>query len=194
MSLTDDARELAERMVAPLGRRWQHVKAVASRAERLSAVVPEKDRETLVAAAWLHDIGYDPTIGHTRFHPLDGARYLREQGWPSAIVNLVAHHSGSRFEAIERGLSGELREFPTPDETLLDALVCADLTTGPGGDPLTYEERIAEILSRYGPDDPVHRTWLKVAPVVGESITRTENRLSAQIGLGTRAVKRVRNA
>lgn len=32
------------------------------------------ERATLVVAAWLHDIGYAPEIGHTLFHPLDGAR------------------------------------------------------------------------------------------------------------------------
>jgi hypothetical protein len=34
-----------------------------------------------VAAAWLHDIGYAPAIAEsgTGFHPLDGARYLRDK-------------------------------------------------------------------------------------------------------------------
>lgn len=177
MALTDDARALAERLVAPLGRRWLHVQAVARRARELAGAVPEGDRDTLVAAAWLHDIGYSPEIGHTRFHPLDGARYLRKQGWPDQIVNLVAHHSGARFEAEERGLASELAEFPFEDNPVLDALVCADLTTGPGGESLTYDQRISEILSRYGEDDPVHRTWVKAAPVIREAIDRTEHRL-----------------
>jgi putative nucleotidyltransferase with HDIG domain len=116
---------LAECLVEPLGRRWVHVRAVAARAEELASSVPPGDREVLVAAAWLHDIGYSPEIdGHTRFHPLDGARYLRETGWPSLVVSLMAHHSGARFEAVERGLSDELLgEFPFEDSPLLDALV-----------------------------------------------------------------------
>lgn len=173
-----EASELAERLVAPLGQRWKHVKAVVRRAESLSGLFHANDRETLLASAWLHDIGYSPMIGHTRFHPLDGARYLQEQGWPESIVNLVAHHSGARFEAAERGLSAELQAFPFEDGALLDALVTADLTTGPGGEQLTYDRRIAEILERYPADDPVHRTWVKAAPILKECVVRTEERLA----------------
>ena len=32
----------------------------------------------MTAAAWLHDIGYAPAVDDTGFHPLDGARYLRD--------------------------------------------------------------------------------------------------------------------
>jgi HD superfamily phosphodiesterase len=173
------AVELAERFVAPLGRRWRHVQAVAARATDLATAVPEAERAQLVAAAWLHDIGYSPEIGHTGFHPLDGARYLRTAGWPARLVNLVAHHSGARFEAAERGLSRELAEFPFEDSPLLDALVLADLTTGPEGERLTYEQRIAEILQRYSPSDPVHRTWLAAKPVIAEAVARAERRLDA---------------
>ncbi|PRX43851.1 hypothetical protein B0I33_11314 [Prauserella shujinwangii] len=59
----------------------------------------------------------------------------------------------------------------------MDALVTADLTTGPSGERLTYDERIAEILERYPPDHPVHRTWVKAAPILRECVERTEARL-----------------
>ncbi|WP_093147178.1 HD domain-containing protein [Saccharopolyspora antimicrobica] len=173
------AAALAENLVKPLGRRWEHVQAVAARAHELRRAVAPEDEDTLIAAAWLHDLGYAPEIGHTRFHPLDGARYLRDQHWPEVIVNLVAHHSGARYEAAERGLSDELAEFPFQDSPLLDALVTADLTTGPAGERFTYDERMDEILSRYQPDDPVHRTWTKARPVIGEAIARAERRLAA---------------
>nr|WP_239029454.1 HD domain-containing protein [Pseudonocardia acidicola] len=165
-------------MVSPLGRRWLHVQAVAARADELIGAIPDADRNDLVAAAWLHDIGYSPEISHTRFHPLDGALYLRDQGWPALIVDLVAHHSGARYEAEQRGLGAELAEFPSPDGPLLDALVTADLTTGPSGERLTYDERISEILDRYPADDPVHKTWLTAGPILAHSIRRTEQRLA----------------
>lgn len=38
-------------------------------------------------------------------------------------------------------MSDELAEFPFEDSALLDALVTADLTTGPAGQRLTYDER-----------------------------------------------------
>lgn len=178
MELTPRAAEVAQHFVEPLGRRWQHVQAVAARADELSPAVREGDRDALLAAAWLHDIGYSPELGHTRFHPLDGARHLRAEQWPEVIVNLVAHHSGARFEAAERGLSDELAEFPFEDCPLLDALVAADLTTGPCGERLSYEQRMDEILSRYEPDDPVHRTWIRARPVMREAVQRVEARLA----------------
>lgn len=178
VSFVDDAAALARGLLEPLGRRWQHVQAVAARSESLGAALPQPDQQTLLAAAWLHDIGYAPAIGHTKFHPLDGGRHLRAEGWSERIVNLVAHHSGARFEAAERGLSGELDMFPLEDSPVMDALVTADLTTGPGGEALTYDERIAEILKRYPVDDPVHRTWIKAAPILKECVLRTEERLS----------------
>ncbi|MGD9525153.1 MAG: HD domain-containing protein [Pseudonocardia sp.] len=178
-SLTSRAQRLSEALVAPLGRRWTHTQAVASRAASAEAAVDALERQNLVAAAWLHDIGYSPEIGHTRFHPLDGARYLRDEGWPEIIVNLVAHHSGARFEAKQRGLADELAEFPFPDGPLLDALALADLTTGPSGEPLTYDERIAEILRRYPEDDPVHQAWLEAGQVLRESVRRAEARMAS---------------
>lgn len=91
------ASELAQFLVAPLGQRWAHVQAVAARAEQLRPAVEVGEGETLVIAAWLHDIGYAPAIANTRFHPLDGARHLHATGWPAPVVDLVAHHSGARY-------------------------------------------------------------------------------------------------
>ncbi|MEV5718504.1 HD domain-containing protein [Amycolatopsis mediterranei] len=176
--LVPSAAALAERLVAPLGQRWVHVQAVAARGAQLGPAVAVDERETLVAAAWLHDIGYSSEINHTGFHPLDGARFLQNAGWPEDVVNLVAHHSGARFEAEQRGMSAELEEFPFEDSPLLDALVVADLTTGPQGQLLAYDERIAEILKRYPQGDPVHKTWLIAAPILKESFRRVESRLA----------------
>ncbi|AEK38877.1 HD domain-containing protein [Amycolatopsis mediterranei] len=176
--LVSSAAALAEDFVAPLGQRWIHVQAVATRAGDLARAVPAEDRATLVAAAWLHDIGYSPRINHTGFHPLDGARFLRQAGWSGEIVNLVAHHSGARFEAEQRGMSVDLKEFPFADNAVLDALVAADLTTGPQGQSLTYDERIQEILRRYPPNDPVHKTWLHAAPILKEAVRRVEAKLA----------------
>lgn len=178
------ARELARSLVEPLGRRWAHVQAVASRASALAMALPPEEHDTLITAAWLHDIGYSPRIGHMQFHPLDGARFLRAGGWPAAVVNLVAHHSGARFEAEERGLADDLAEFPFADSALLDALVAADLTTGPGGEPLAYDQRIAEILQRYPEDHPVHRTWIKAGSTIRECVRRTDARIAAQSTTG----------
>lgn len=60
------AAEVAQHFVEPLGRRWQHVQAVAARAEELRFAASPEDCDVLVAAAWLHDIGYSLELDHTR--------------------------------------------------------------------------------------------------------------------------------
>ena len=73
----------------------------------------------------------------------------RQQG-QERLACLVAYHSGARFEAEERGLVDALAEFEPEDGPLLDALTYADMTTGPAGQRVDLEERIAEIAERYG--------------------------------------------
>lgn len=128
------ARQLAaEQLAGPLPRRWRHVLAVAATANRIAEVV-ELDATVLVCAAWLHDIGYAPSLTDTGFHPLDGARFLRRSGWLDEVCDLVAHHSCARVEANERGvgrhLAMEFIDWPGPER---DALWTADATTGPDG-------------------------------------------------------------
>jgi hypothetical protein len=88
------------------------------------------------------------------------------------VVSLVAHHTGARYEAEERGLTDELGEFPAPDEATLDALCLADLTTGPDGNRVTVDERISEILGRYAPTDPVHRAITRSEAHLREAAAR----------------------
>ena len=152
------ARDLAMReLAAALPRRWRHVQAVAAQAERLSGL-PGVSGEVLVAAAWLHDIGYAPGLIVTGFHPLDGARFLRGEGAVSRLASLVAHHSCAVYEARVRGLDGVLlAEFEREESPTYDALVFCDLTAGPAGEPLTYRARMDEIQERYGPGHEVTR-------------------------------------
>lgn len=110
---SDEARQIAERLTSPLGKRWLHVQRVAATAEVLAEVEPAA-REQLVVAAWLHDVGYGRELVVAGFHPLDGARYLADLGVDPLVVSLVAHHTGARVEAEERGLADDLAEFPEP--------------------------------------------------------------------------------
>lgn len=179
VELVDGSARLAEQLVKPLGRRWSHVQAVARAADELRAAVSREDGHVLLAAAWLHDVGYAPELADTGLHAMDGARFLRNEGFPERVVNLVAHHSGARFEAAERGLDAELAEFRFEDSAVMDALITADLTTGPNGERVEYSERIAEILRRYPEDDPVSRAWSRAAEPIGWSVRRTRWRLAA---------------
>ncbi len=135
------------------------------------------------ASAWLHDIGYSPELATTGFHPLDGARYLREvQEADETLVSLVAYHSCAVVEAEERGLLTALKdEFDAPPEDLLDALTYADMTTGPDGAHLPVERRLSEILKRYAPEDLVHRSISRSSPLLTASVRAVEHRL-AEVG------------
>lgn len=139
------ARAVAQgHLAGTVPRRWQRVQAVAARARQIKDAFGH-DGDVLVAAAYLHDIGYAPELADSGFPPLDGARYLREIGAPRRLVNLVAHHSLARVEAHRRGLDQELAEFEDEHTPVRDALWFCDMTTGPDGQYTTVRARIAEI-------------------------------------------------
>jgi hypothetical protein len=175
------AEQQAATLLPELGDRWLHVQAVAASAREAASTVAPNDRALLVAAAWVHDIGYARPLTLTGFHPVDGARYVRRQGHED-LARLVAHHSGASFEAEERGLAAELAEFEPVEGPLMDALIFADMTTGPAGQHLAFEERIDEILTRYSTDDPVHRAISRARPTLGAAVQRTRRRLGASAG------------
>jgi HD domain len=179
MTLQPWAKAQAERLIAPLGDRWLHVQAVADKARRVAAVLAAEDADLLVAAAFLHDVGYAPSLDRFGFHPVDGARFLRAHG-QERLACLVAHHSGAQFEAEERGLVEELAAFPVQDGLVLDALTFADMTTGPAGQPMTLDERIGEIQRRYSPDDPVHRAILRARPLLQAAVQQVQTRLDGR--------------
>jgi putative nucleotidyltransferase with HDIG domain len=179
MTLESWATAQAERLIGALGDRWTHVQAVADKTRGLAAVLSPEDAELLVAAALLHDVGYAPSLNRLGFHAVDGARFLRAQGH-ERLARLVAHHSGARFEAEERGLVEELAAFPVEDGPIMDALTFADMTTGPAGQPMTLAQRIEEVQRRYPSEDPVHRAIVRARPLLQAAIDRTRQRVDGR--------------
>ncbi|MFH8608254.1 HD domain-containing protein [Streptomyces sp. NPDC018029] len=173
------AAELAESLLPPLGNRWLHTQAAAARAREASPTVSDADRDLLVAAAWLHDIGYAPELRQIGFHPLDGARHLETLGAPLRLVRLVAHHSGAVYEAEQRDLSVELAEYEREDSEVLDALIYSDMTTGPAGQSFDFDRRMDEILVRYELGSEVHTAITKARPYLAAAVERTLARLNA---------------
>ena len=182
MSSTDQERQTGETLEAwtlarsiladDLPRRWAHSQGVGDRALEVGPVVAPTRADTalLAQAAILHDIGYSQAATETGFHALDGARYLRSLGVHDLVVNLVAHHSCAAVEAHERGLDKALAEFAMEPPALTDGLIFCDMTVSPDGLPVSVDDRIAEILTRYGSDS-----------VVGQFITRAEPELRAAV-------------
>lgn len=172
----EHARDLAEELIGEMMPRWRHLSRVGQAAEQLSDWSPRVP-ETIVVAAWLHDVGYAPKLATTGFHALDGAQELVRRGAPSDVVALVGHHTGARYEAEERGLMDEWRQLPEPDPESLDVLTMIDLSVGPSGDAVSARDRVVEILGRYGETDPVYRAVSRSAPELIASSLRAKRLL-----------------
>ncbi len=175
----DDAREEAALLLGMSSDRWDHVAGVAAAARAVVDVVPPEDADLLVAAAWLHDIGYSPAIAHTGFHPLDGARHLR-LGAPPRLCSLVAHHPPRRrgegaahARDAARGVpAGGVDRRRRPDVRGHDHQ--PHRATGDRGGAA------GEILERYPPTDPVHRAISESSEQLRAAVARVEARLGVR--------------
>lgn len=175
------ARGLAETLLAEvLPRRWAHTQGVAATARQLAPTLG-RDAELIEAAAWLHDIGYAPNLARVGFHPLDGARYLRDvEKADPLLCSLVAHHSGAVYEADERGIHAELvGEFSEAPQSLAQALTYCDITTSPDGDKVGVQDRLTDVLARYEDGHPVNRTIRRAWSFYVDSVNAIEARLNA---------------
>ena len=142
----------------------------------MSGAFSREDGSQLVAAAYLHDIGYAPGIRQTGCHALDGAQYLRSLGH-ERLARLVAHHAEARFEARLRGLDRKLEGFPREPSAVADALTSCDMTVGSAGEPMTLHERTLDIAQRHGEEHAATRSLAWSMPYLSLALARTERRL-----------------
>ncbi len=176
--LVDAALGLLGQVEPYQGDRLLHVEAVARAADEIGHVLDDAElRDGLVAAAWLHDIGYAPALRSTGHHALDDAEHLRRRGWPAFVTSLVAHHSGAAEEAERRGLRDRLALFPAPPQELADLLTLADMTSGPAGQRWTIDERLQDVFDRYPMDHPVHQAVTRSEPDLRAAVERAQQRL-----------------
>lgn len=175
-----DATQLARSLLgSELPRRLRHVQATGERAAGLPHVGGDV-REVLTIAGLLHDVGYSPELVEVGFHPIDGARFLRSDGWDERVVNLVAHHSCALVEAKRRGLLAELNgQFPRDDSLPHDELCFCDMTTGPDGLLMTIDERLADIQSRYGAGSIVGDSINEAEPALRSAVQRVQIRIES---------------
>ena len=170
------ARAVAEEHLAAVPRRWHHALGVLRRAE---AVAPRlgADGDLLLAAAAVHDIGFAPEATAIGFPAVDGARFLEKHGAPRRLVHLVAHSAYSALEGDLRGFGAEYADFEDERSPVRDALWSCCLTTGPDGEPVTLDERIAEWSIRYAGDAVIAR-YAELAPAeLRAAIARTDDLL-----------------
>jgi hypothetical protein len=166
----------SEARLSGLGDRWLHVQGVVAKAAVVSEAFDGEDRAYLLAAAHLHDIGYAPTLKVSGLHQLDGATHLRVLG-QERLARLVAHHSEARFELELRGREAELARFPRETSPVAAALIYCDLTTGPEGRPMRFDDRVAEVFARYGEDSLVSEALRRARPHLAAAVEATEELL-----------------
>lgn len=175
-SIIEQAANQARDLLAPLGNRWLHIQGVVACAYAIAPMFDLVDATYLIAAAYLHDIGYVPALSRTGFHPLDGAYYLRDAGH-TRLASLVAHHSEAVFEACLRGLEETLNLFPRENSAVADALTYCDQTTSSTGSVVSPQERRAEVVARYGEGHVVTQALRQAEPFLNRAIERTRNRM-----------------
>jgi len=71
-----------------------------------------------------------------------------------------------------------MAEFDFEDDAVSDALTYADQTVGPNGRRMTVPYRIAEAISRHGPDSPNARARVDRVPYLLAVADRVEQRLA----------------
>jgi hypothetical protein len=174
-----EAEDLARALLASEGTRLAHVRTAGLVAQRLAPLFDEEQAALLVAAATLHDIGYSARISHFGFHPLDGALFLRTQGYSDRLAGLVAHHSLAHLTA-GPDLQAELEAaFPREESLLADALAYADMHSAPDGRLIRAQARLAGIAARHPDRAEVQRGALLRAAItrVGTAMLAAQPRI-----------------
>jgi len=172
-------------LLEPLGARWLHTLGVAERAREFAGVLSGSDADALVAAAYLHDVGYAPELATSGFHPLDGACFVRAHGH-ERLAGLVAHHCSAQAEASERDLRDELAEFIDESSAVSRALTYCDLTTDTEGKRVESTERLRGIRKRYGAETPEARALERSELALLDDVRMAESML-AEAGAAIKA-------
>jgi hypothetical protein len=150
------AAERTARMLLAQDRgRVAHSAGVARAAAIVGRRLDVPTQQSLVAAAWLHDIGHAPTLSRTGFHPLDGALHLARSGWPDVVVRLVAHHSHAQVLAPHYDAADHLAVLDPVPGPAGEILTFADLVAGSDGRGSTIDHRIIEMRLREAGDATV---------------------------------------
>jgi hypothetical protein len=135
--------------------------------------------DVLLAAGYLHDVGYAPDLAQLGFHPLDGARFVRDAGrerLAGAGCSPPCVGRGGRGARL-RGRAGA--RFPAEASIVARALTYCDLTTGPDGEKVGVSARLVELGERRGEDDPTVRAVRREAARLSAVVDEMESLLAA---------------
>ncbi len=177
LDLIQWASENATHYISSLGNRWLHVQGVVEQALHVGEIFDEEERSYLIAAAYVHDIGYAPELQRTGLHSIDGALWLRSHN-QERLASLTAYHSGTWFQAQLHGLLPDLEQFSREQSMVADALDYCDMTTGPAGARNSFEERIKDILVRYPEPHIVAQATHQAKPSLSQAVERIRQELN----------------
>jgi hypothetical protein len=172
------------RYLSPDSARFQHILGVVQCMDNLLPAlnVPDAWKMDLLQACYLHDIGYSPKLNHYDFHPLDGAIFAKEKGFSKPVVAAVLFHSCAYETVLETRLDllpiyEENMDLDEKDRTFIDLVTYCDLHTSPTGRFITLEERVQDVVERYGENHPVGQMMLANKKSYEQTIERVKKKL-----------------
>jgi hypothetical protein len=156
--------------------RLAHVLMIAKEVRKTAAVIATKhphlkiDPDFSYCAALLHDIGYAPCAKNTGFHPSAGHDFLKAKGFED-LAEVIIGHSSSPEEAEEK----ELKAIKPSEDLVAKLITYWDMQVKQGGIIVSYEERLAEIIARYGEHSAIGRANLRAKPRIMLIFKEIEN-------------------
>lgn len=167
-----------QRAFAANEKRLQHILIVSDRVRQSARDINELHLHIYLSerlaycAALVHDIGYLEDLRITGFHPWDGYHYLKNRGFPE-LASLIVGHSCSPEEA-------QLLKLPAIDPSshlAAKLLTYWDMQVKQGGEVVSYDERLADIIARYGEKSIVGRANLLAEPRIRKIISEINDLL-----------------
>lgn len=131
----------------------------------------------LIQACYLHDIGYSDKLNQFDFHPLDGAIFAQNQGFPKPVIAAVLFHSCAYESAIriddklKHIYQENLSQLDQKDHLFIDLVTYCDLHTSVTGERTTLPQRVNHVIDRYGEKHMTSQLMLENLPTY-EEITR----------------------
>lgn len=122
--------------------RWKHILGVSRKAKEFACKFKPNDSnfaEDMFLLGLLHDMGYE---------------FMESNAGHAAIGGEILKRNNYKYWQ-EVFLHGDETVEDMSDELFI--LNCADMSTGPSGENFTFEERLAEIASRFGKDADAYK-------------------------------------
>jgi HD domain len=166
--------------LSPEENRYHHILGVV---RLMKEILPklnfnEEVKKELIQAAYLHDIGYSPKLNKTNFHPFDGACFAFKAGFNKPVIAAVLFHSEA-YETVKEKRSDLLPAYSLnhdlldeQDRLFTDLVTYCDVQTSPQGEKVSLDERVRDVVKRYGEHHPVSRMMIQCKPKYQDIINR----------------------